>query len=318
MEYSRDKLVDLIQEMLEETTDANMQAKLEKLLVINEKKEKRLNRIVIQNDRNQLEKINKTKELYELSENLEKRVDEEILKTKAKDEMLIKQSKFASMGEMMDAVAHQWKQPISIISMQVDMLSDDYKNNLVDDSYIKEFTSDIQQQIKHTFTTLQEFRSFFRCSKNTKEFNIKETIKKALILVKDEFLSHSITVEVDDLDSFTIDGVENEFIHLILNIINNAKDALNENNISNKTIKIKLSTLDGKNSIELSDNAGGIEPNIIDNIFKANFTTKKDGKGTGIGLYMSYQIAHKHNGSLSAININNGAKFIFEQYSQAL
>lgn len=101
---------------------------------------------------------------------------------------------------------------------------------------------------------------------------------------------------------------------MIINIINNAKDAFNEKNINDRKITINILDNDNIKSIELIDNAGGIPLDVINDIFKANVTTKEDGKGTGIGLYMSSLIAQKYNGILSVENVENGAKFTFSIY----
>jgi C4-dicarboxylate-specific signal transduction histidine kinase len=138
-------------------------------------------------------------------------------------------------------------------------------------------------------------------------------IDKVLLLVKDEFMKNQIKITVNEIQTFTLIGVENEFKHLILNIINNAKDAFIDNNIEKREILINILFDEKSKKVELCDNAGGIPTHIIDDIFKANFTTKEEGKGTGIGLYMSSQIATKYHGTLSVENINNGAKFTFEQ-----
>jgi len=113
-------------------------------------------------------------------------------------------------------------------------------------------------------------------------------------------------------DSILVHGSRNEFKHLILNIISNAKDAFNENKIQKRTIDISLISDENGKRMLIQDNAGGIRENIIKDIFKANFTTKSEGKGTGIGLYMSMQIANKHNATIRAENIGKGACFIVE------
>jgi signal transduction histidine kinase len=212
---------------------------------------------------------------------------------------------------MMDAVAHQWKQPIGIISLKADILKYDYASNEIDEKYIDEFEQSIKNQINHMINTLDEFRTFFRPNKDIKEFDVKEMIEKVLFLLKDELIKNQIVVEVNDYQNFSLNGIENEFKHLILNLINNSKDAFNEKEIKKRKITINLLADDDSKTIEVLDNAGGIPEDIIEDIFKANITSKDEDKGTGIGLYMSSQIAEKHNGTLSVENIEDGAKFIF-------
>jgi len=246
----------------------------------------------------------------DLKKSLEKLLKD--YKRKEKENMILQQSKLAAMGEMMDAVAHQWKQPINIIQMQIDMLEYDFDDKIVDKKYVKELKENMFRNIKHMTNTLDEFRTFFRPNKNIEEFYVKEMIKKVLLLVKDEFMKNSITINLNVKDNYTLIGVENEFKHLVLNIINNSKDAFIENNIENRQIDIEVFSDESSCFLAMSDNAGGIPNDVINNIFKANFTTKGSGKGTGIGLYMSEQIAVKHNGKLTVQNIENGAKFIFQ------
>lgn len=272
----------------------------------------RLNTIINLSDKQQLQMMQLNEELDEHKHNLELKVEEEIQKRQEKEKILLQQSRLASMGEMMDAVAHQWNQPIGVISLQMHMLGDDYEHNDVDKEYIQEFQKKVLTQIEHMVSTLQEFRSFFRPSKNTKDFEIKSMVEKVLLLVKDEVMKNSITIELNELQSFTLHGIENEFKHLMINLINNAKDAFVENNIQNRKITINILGDDTSKKIEVIDNAGGIPQHVLPNIFAANFTTKEEGKGTGIGLYMSSLIAQKHNGTLSVENTDEGAKFTFE------
>ena len=286
---------------------------LQKLLSDHKRKTKRLDKILKQNDKQQLQLIKVNEELDEYKNLLEQKVQQEIKKREEKEKMLLQQSKLAAMGEMMDAVAHQWKQPINIINMQVDMVGYDFEDGYIDKEYVDEFQSKVSSQVKHMTTTLDEFRNFFRPNKVVDEFDIKLMIDKVLLLVKDEFIKNKITITVNDTENFTLNGIENEFKHLILNVINNSKDAFNDNNIKNRKIQINILNDENSKSIEIIDNAGGIPQHIIEDIFKANVTAKEEGKGTGIGLYMSSQIATKHHGILSVDNTESGAKFTFFQ-----
>ncbi|MCW9026933.1 MAG: hybrid sensor histidine kinase/response regulator, partial [Thiovulaceae bacterium] len=252
------------------------------------------------------------KELNQYKNYLEQKVEEEISKRKEQEKVLFQQSKLAAMGEMMDAVAHQWSQPLTLIGLRASLLTSDFEYGEVDAEYLKNYESNISEQIQHMMETLNEFRTFFRPNKKTEEFDIKTMINSALHLLKDELLKNTIEVSVNEKGKFKINGIENEMKHFILNIINNAKDAFNENNIKDRKIQINILRDENYNKIEIIDNAGGIPENIIDDIFKANVTTKEEGKGTGIGLYMTKQIAEKHNGILEVSNVKNGAKFVLK------
>jgi len=308
---SNDNTIEFLESFLDNEF-SSFGSNLRSFLVDYKKKTKRLDTIMRQNDKQQLQLLKVNEELDEYKNHLEHKVEEEIKKREEKEKMLLQQSKLAAMGEMMDAVAHQWKQPINIINMQVDMMGYDYEDKLIDQKYVDEFQQKVSSQVKHMTSTLNEFRSFFRPNKEESEFDIKAMVDKVLLLVKDEFIKNKITINVNNTNSFSLQGIENEFKHLILNIINNAKDAFNDNNIENRIITINILTNEDSKYLEICDNAGGIPKHVIEDIFKANVTTKEEGKGTGIGLYMSAQIAQKHNGILSVKNENSGAKFTFK------
>ncbi|MCF6205840.1 MAG: HAMP domain-containing histidine kinase [Sulfurovum sp.] len=228
----------------------------------------------------------------------------------AHEEMLIQQSKMALMGEMMDSVAHQWKQPLNALTLYSELIRNDFEDGVVDKAYIEEYRKNLQVQIDHMINTLDEFRSFFRPNKEQENFKLIDIVNSALFLAKDDILKHRILVQVIQEDDIEIMGYPNEFKHLILNIINNAKDAFIENTVEKRLITIAMIASEGGDKLEICDNAGGIPEEVIDHIFEANVTTKEDGKGTGIGLYMSRKIAYKHHASIEAENRDNGACFI--------
>lgn len=250
-------------------------------------------------------------ELDNLNQDLAERIEIEVNLSKANQKKYEQQAKMAAMGEMMDAVAHQWKQPLNALSMLSDLLIDDFNdaNVDVDKDYIKDFTDTSQSQIEHMVTTLSEFRNFFRTKTTNESFGIKRCIQSVMLLVKDEFLKNNIKINIINNKEILINANENEFKHLVLNIINNSKDAFNERDIKLRNIEINCYHKNNYLHIDMADNAGGIPLHIIDHIFKPEVTTKEDSKGTGIGLYMSMQIAQKLGGSLSVKNLNNGALF---------
>jgi len=225
-------------------------------------------------------------------------------------ETMIQQSKMAQMGEMIDSIAHQWKQPINIISLNTQLLKIDFQKNKVDNNYINTFSQNISLQIEHLINTLDEFRSFFRPTNKLETFNVKKAVEKVLILLDNELQRTEITININEISPYILHGNLNEFKHIIINLINNSKDAFFENKIKDRKITISI---DGNNQkIEILDNAGGIDNSIIDKIFDIHYSTKK--QGTGMGLYMSKQIANKMNLDFKVENIENGAKFILQGY----
>jgi len=268
---------------------------LSRILVAYEKKEARHEKIMSQSDR-QLQSFTDAQ-------------DEEI---KRQAKMLAQQSKMAAMGEMIDAIAHQWKQPLNAISMLSEIAEMDFEEGIIDAAYVKNYKEQVFSQIEHLISTLDEFRTFFRPNKDVSFFDAAKAIESVLLLTKDEFIKYGIEVKLIEESPLNLEGIENEFKHIVLNIINNAKDAFNENEIKDRVILITLSEKEFSKIIEIEDNAGGIPGSVIEDIFKPNVTTKAEGKGTGIGLYMSDQIAQKMGGSLRVENVNAGAKFILE------
>ncbi|MFT7002784.1 MAG: signal transduction histidine kinase [Sulfurimonas sp.] len=226
-----------------------------------------------------------------------------------KDKMLEQQSRLASMGEMIDSIAHQWKQPLNSISMMSDMLKEDFKNGIVNDTYINELDDTLHLQIDHMVNTLNEFRTFFRPSIKNEKFTILDTINSVQILMKDELISQNILLDIDIDEHIKVVGNKTEFKHLFINLINNAIDAFNDKNINHRNINIRCYEENENIYIEVEDNAGGIKNEIIKEMFKANVTTKAEGKGTGIGLYMSEQLVKKNHGTINAHNTKSGAFF---------
>ena len=293
-------MIDLDSGLLQRLEDAissetmNKEA-LKGILKDTRKRVKRFDKIVKQADKQLLEQVHQQEKEFDL------RIQNE--------RMLAQQAKHAALGEMMDAVAHQWKQPLNAITMLTDLMILEYREGNVDEAYLLEHKQEMFSQVDHLLTTLNEFRSFFRPDKSPEEINLKQSISSILLLIKDEFMKNTINVTLVCSDECTLYVIENEFKHILLNLLNNAKDAFVDNNISKREITIKVTKEPTSTCIEVSDNAGGIPEYILPDIFKANITSKAEGKGTGIGLYMSKQIADKMSAQLSAQNQGDGALF---------
>jgi len=250
-------------------------------------------------------------QLEYLNTNLQVEVDNAIEEIRQKDQMLFAQSKTAALGEMIDAIAHQWKSPLGIIKLYAETVEMelDYTDTL-DKKEIKKYIEKTKYQINHLITTIDEFRSFFRPSSKIEDTPINAVINSVKKLMKDELIKNNIELEIKGDETSIFKLASNEFKHVLINLFSNSKDAFNDNNII-KTRKIVIEIICDKNKKELkiSDNAGGIPENILTDIFKPNFTTKEQGKGTGVGLYMSKQIVEKNLGSIEVHNIENGACF---------
>jgi len=268
---------------------------------------KELNEIMIIKKRLDKEIMNKTKELEILNSSLEYKVIEEVEKNRAKDKQMIQQSKMASMGEMIGAIAHQWRQPLNTISIRIQNLKYDYlEDKLKDENYIKEFIRENKKTIIFMSKTIDDFRNFYRIDKEKKEFDIYQATQNVLNMLIAQLRENNIEISLSG-KQFNIIGLESEYQQVILNIVNNAKDILIENKILNPKIDIIIS----KNKMIIEDNGGGIPKDILDRVFEPYFTTKEQGSGTGMGLYMSKMIIEENMGG--SLIVKNGIKgAIFE------
>jgi len=283
---------------------------VKKLSEIYQKKDDRLNKIIKVSDKQQMAILNLNEELDIYKNRLEDRVEEEMSKREKQEKILFEQSRLASIAEMIDAVAHQWIQPLNIISIQMSLMHlETHKNNGIPPKEVDAYRDKISMQITHLTETLNNFRDFFRPIDIDRLFSVRKEVNSILRLISDDMVMHNINIEMHSDGDFNISGNKNEFKHILLNFLSNAKYEFLQNNIKNRIIHIDISK--NKKSIDVIDNAGGIDKRIIDDIFKMHITTK-EGNGTGIGLYMSQKIANKHNAELFASNINNGAKFTFK------
>ncbi len=224
------------------------------------------------------------------------------IEKREKDSILAQQAKMAAMGEMLENIAHQWRQPLSVIStastglqLQIEI------NNTINKQDVLDTVTNIHKQTLHLSKTIDDFRNFFNPNKIKLEFDIKTSIEKTLYLIKSKQKTKNVTI-IEEIQSTNIFALENELIQVLLNIFNNAIDAFDIQSTKN-LIFINANKEKEYLTIEIKDNAGGIKTKIIDRIFEPYFTTKHKSQGTGIGLYMSNEIITKHlHGSINVIN----------------
>ena len=250
----------------------------------------------------------KNREINQLNKHLKEEIKKEIKANRKKEQILFQQSKLAAMGEMIGAIAHQWRQPLNALSLNIQLLVDDYLDNKIDKKYLENFESKQIEIIQFMSKTIDDFRNFFSQDKEKINFSLKESVEEVIKLIDKQLQDHNIKIELIS-DTSEVRGYKNEFKQVILNLINNAKDAIVENHILNGKIEIIIKN----NTIFVRDNGGGIPEKIKERIFEPYFTTKDQGKGTGIGLYMSKIIIEEHlGGSLSFKNTNSGTEFIID------
>ena len=228
----------------------------------------------------------------------------DITELKAKDKILFQQSKMASMGEMIGNIAHQWRQPLSIISTCASGYKFIKEMEGIEDEKLYETLDMIIENTQYLSKTIDDFRNFFKADKVLEEFLVNESILSVLKLSKSSIQNHNIQIETKFEDNIKIYGYPNEFLQVLLNIFNNAKDVLREKESNERFIEIRTFTLNDNVIIKVSDSGGGIDESIITKIFEPYFTTKHKSQGTGIGLYMSHQIIVEHmKGEIYAKNI---------------
>ena len=247
--------------------------------------------------------------LKKLNDSLEKRVEDEVSKNTKQLEILQQQTKMAQMGEMIGAIAHQWRQPLNVISISIQNLQFDYEDGyLKNEKFIKEFIDKNKKTIKFMSSTIDDFRNFFIVDKQKKNFKVKHAIESVVSMCSSQLIDNNISLHISGEESIVF-GFRSEFKQVILNIISNAKDALIENNIKEPFIDIEIQG----SIVIIEDNAGGIAKDTLTRIFEPYFTTKEQGKGTGMGLYMSKIIIEDNmSGKLNVENTDEGIKFIIK------
>ena len=242
---------------------------------------------------------------------LEIRVEDEIKKQKAQEEILIHQSRSAEIGEMINNIAHQWRQPLNNLSLTIQNIGFKYENDVLTKEELNETIDKSKMIINSMSNTIDTFRNFFEPTKNKNLFKVEHSIENTLEILSSTLRFYNIEVVKEIIDDVEIYDYENEFSQVLLNIITNARDALVSNKIEKPIIKVNVSKIQNNVIVKIKDNANGINEEIIDRIFEPYFTTKGKGNGTGIGLYMSKLIIEKNmNGKLTVKNDNDGAVFI--------
>jgi len=220
-------------------------------------------------------------------------------------EKLIKSEKMASIGEMVGNIAHQWRQPLSVISIAATGMQMQKKHNLLDDNTFNKTCDAINDNAQYLSKTIDDFRNFIKGDTKSIQFNLKTDTASFLKLIDSSIKNSNLDVVLDLTENININGYPNELIQCFINIFNNAKDALLENNDEdNRYIFISQATINNNVIIKFKDNAGGISKSIIHKIFEPYFTTKHQSQGTGLGLHMTYNfIVDTMKGSIDVNNV---------------
>ncbi|GGD45739.1 hypothetical protein GCM10012288_20080 [Malaciobacter pacificus] len=250
----------------------------------------------------------------ELQQKLEQKVKEEVEKQRDQEKILLQQSKMAAMGEMIGAIAHNWRQPLNTLSLQCIDLINQFENSNLNKNYLTKWIQRIDKQLTFMSNTIDDFRNFYKPKEEFKKINLKDTILKIVSLIKYELNSNGIKVKIDISDSIFLVCLENQLHQSIINILLNAKDAILLNNMENKEIEICATKNSISTVLTIEDSGGGIkDSDILKRIFELYFTTKQNSNGTGVGLYMTKIIIEQNlNGKIEVENINKGLRFKIE------
>ena len=245
---------------------------------------------------------------------LESKVDEKVKELKEKDELMVHQSRQAAMGEMLESIAHQWRQPLNVIGLASSKIDLGHKLKTLDDATFNDSMETIYFNINYMSNTIDDFRSFIHPNQEKMNFSPKKSFEEVVKILGAQLQHNHIKYEISAEQDIQIYGIKNEFQQAIVIMINNSIDAIKSQ--IDKSIKreYKISIDISKESnyvvIHLKDNGGGIKEDIIHSIFTAYFTTKFASQGTGIGLYIVQGIIQdRMHGTVEVENVIDGCCF---------
>jgi C4-dicarboxylate-specific signal transduction histidine kinase len=250
----------------------------------------------------------KSEALIELNKNLERRVEQELSKNREKEQLLIHKSKFIALGEMISNIAHQWRQPLSELSVILMSIKFKQAKGKLTSEQTLQKVAQCDHLIEYMSHTIDDFRNFFMPKKSKELFKVHECVQSVMNIINSALKDNKIKVNIQIDQDLTLENYRNEFEQVILNILSNAKDVFIANETNHACISIFTQQNNHTMTLIIEDNAGGIKIKPISKIFEPYFSTK-DG-GTGIGLYMSKIIIEKNmKGKLKVSNTEKGARF---------
>jgi len=230
-----------------------------------------------------------------------------------KEKMLLQQNRLAAMGEMINNIAHQWRQPLNVLGLLIQQMQMFYEMGSFSKEYLDDNLAKSMGLINHMSQTIDDFRNFFQPDKEKVQFTIQEVVAKTVALVDDGFKSQQIGIDLQAGANPVVIGFPNEYCQVLLNILMNARDALSEKRPDEAKVTISISKEGERAVVTVADNAGGISEENLGRIFEPYFTTKGPDKGTGVGLFMSKVIIENNmGGRLTARNTGQGAEFRIE------
>ena len=234
----------------------------------------------------------------------------DITELKFKDTLISQQSKLAQMGEMVNMIAHQWRQPLNAISAAAIKLNMQDEMGLITSEEIKKTTIFIEDMAQDMSHTINDFMNFTKPTDEKTVIKFQDIIDDIMRLMSAQLKNHNIEFITDIQENLSFVTYKKDLEHVLINLFSNARDAFEEGNLEAKQIEVKAYMKDERCIIKVSDNAGGIKSDVIERIFEPYFTTKEQGKGTGLGLFMSKKIVKETlDGTISVKNVVDGAEF---------
>ena len=265
-------------------------------------------RLIAYNQTLQAEVERQTYALFELNQNLQQRVLQEVQKQQAQEQMLLCQNRMANMGMMIDAIAHQWRQPlmqINAILLNISRISETEPHNI---TYIEEKIDNIAEITHHMSQTIHDFRDLFSPTKSKQYFSLEMVVEHILTLMQHNL--KEIKVVCDNPPNLRLYGYQNELSQVLLILLQNAIEALQQHEVKAKAIQIRSYEDHKGYYLLIEDNAGGIDMADQNRIFEPYFSTKGDHAGTGLGLYIAKIIMERSfKGEIRVFNTLVGASF---------
>lgn len=241
---------------------------------------------------------------------LEDKVEKAVEKNIQQNRLIMQQNRLVAMGEMINNIAHQWRQPLNSLGLIIQKFEFFKEHGILSDEKIQKNVSKGMLQIKKMSSTIDDFRNFFKQDKEMHVFFMQDLIDESIGFMENILEEHNIAITSNIEPSTQIRTYKNELIQVMINLINNAKDALVETRETDRKIQICCNVENESILLAVKDNAGGVPEEIIDQIFDPYFSTKEEGKGSGIGLYMSKTIIEENmKGKLEVANEDDGAVF---------
>ncbi len=251
--------------------------------------------------------------LENLNRSLEQRINEEVEASREKDRMLALQSRQAAMGEMIGNIAHQWRQPLNTINLIIHDLAEAHKHGELDESYFQNSYNEANKVVQRMSQTIDDFRNFYRPDKEKRVFEMNKVVEQSVSFASAGLTASGIRLQLHCNGSVLVEGYSNEMIQVLINILNNAKDSLADSSNEEKVIAIQCYAENSKAIVKIENNGDHIPDDLLEKIFDPYFTTKPEGQGTGLGLFIAKTIVEKNmQGRLIAGNTENGVCFTFE------